>query len=347
MQAITELDQYAFIHDRRKLQMSKTFSLAALSPFEFQRFRETGVMLFGTSMEQFDRDFPGHYLRLLRQVRTTVIALIPPTFGIRATLTNSGVSRVTINDGGFQNVEVHHGPQSVALTAPVNATGVFELNLQPELLQPFEAIGVDTFWEFRLPRPANPFDFNTIADVLISFDYTALDSGEYRQQVIQRLDPHLSADRAFSFRNQFADQWYDLHNPEQTATPMTVRFKTVREDFPSNVEDLTIQHVVLYFAHAKEQPFQDITVQLGFKEHAAALPDFPGGPATSIAGIISTRRGNASSWVATITGDRAPLGEWQLTLPNTPQIKQLFADEVIEDVLLVITYSARTPEWPA
>lgn len=347
LQAITELDQYAFINDRRKLQMSKTFSLEALSPFEFQRFRETGVMLFGTPMEQFDRDFPGHYLRLIRQVRTTVIALIPPTFGIRATLSNMGVSRVAINDGGFQNVEVHHGPQSVALTAPVNATGVFELNLQPELLQPFEAIGVDTCWEFRLPKPANPFDFDTIADVLITFDYTALDSWEYRQQVIQRLDSHLSADRAFSFRNQFADQWYDLHNPEQTATPMTVRFKTAREDFPPNVEDLTIQHIVLYFAHAKEKPFQDITVQLGFKEHAAALSDFLGGQATSMAGIISTRRGNASNWIATITGDRTPIGEWELTLPNNPNIQQLFAEEVIEDVLLVITYSARTPEWPA
>jgi hypothetical protein len=82
-----------------------------------------------------------------------------------------------------------------------------------------------------MPKAANQFDYSTIADVLVTIEYTALHSFDYRQQVIQTLNPNLSADRPFSFRNQFADQWYDLHNPEQTKTPMTVRFQTVREDF--------------------------------------------------------------------------------------------------------------------
>jgi hypothetical protein len=344
LQAITELDQYAFLNDRRKLQMSKTFSLAALSPVEFQRFRETGVMLFGTSMEYFDRDFPGHYLRLIRQVRTTVIALIPPTFGIHATLTNQGVSRVTINDGGFQDVEVHHGPQSVALTAPVNATGVFELNPQPELLQPFEAVGVDTFWEFRLPKPANPFDFDTIADMLITFDYTALDSWDYRQQVIQRLDPTLSADRAFSFRNQFADQWYALHNPAQTNTPMVVRFTTERQDFPPNLEDLHLQHLVLYVVRAPGHVFEISNVQLLYTAQGETTP-VGGMVGSSSEGIISTRRGNAGSWTGLL--GKAPIGAWELTLPNTEEMRNRFKDEEIDDILLVVTYAGLTPAWPA
>jgi receptor-binding and translocation channel-forming TcA subunit of Tc toxin len=76
---IYELDQYAFETNKRKLQLAKTISLALLSPAEFQRFTETGVMIFATPMELFDRGFPGHYLRLIRRVRTSVIALIPPT----------------------------------------------------------------------------------------------------------------------------------------------------------------------------------------------------------------------------------------------------------------------------
>jgi hypothetical protein len=343
LQAITELDQYAFLNDRRKLQMSKTFSLAALSPFEFQRFRETGVVLFGTSMEYFDRDFPGHYLRLMRQVRTTVVALIPPTFGIHATLTNRGVSRVTIDDGGFQDVEVRHGSQSVALTAPVNATGVFELNPQPELLQPFEAIGVDTFWEFRLPKPANLFNFDTIVDVLITFDYTALDSWGYRQQVIQRLDPNLSADRAFSFRNQFSDQWYDLHNPVQTTTPTVVRFTTERQDFPPNLEDLLLQHLVLYVVRAQGHIFEISNVQLLYTAQDETTP-VGGMVGSSSEGIISTRRGNAGSWTGLI--GKAPVGAWELTLPNTEEMRNRFKDNEIDDILLVVTYAGRTPAWP-
>ena len=71
--------------------MSKTISLAQLAPGEFQKLRETGVIQFTTPMEAFDRDFPGHYLRLIQRVRVSVIALVPTTEGIRATLSNTGI----------------------------------------------------------------------------------------------------------------------------------------------------------------------------------------------------------------------------------------------------------------
>jgi hypothetical protein len=97
-----------------------------------------------------------------------------------------------------------------------------------------------------MPKAANPFDYHTIADVLFTVEYTARSSLDYRQQVIQQLDRSVSADRAYSLRHQFADQWYDLNNPEQTATPMVVSFSTTREDFPANVETFTMQQVALY-----------------------------------------------------------------------------------------------------
>jgi hypothetical protein len=45
-------------------------------------------------MALFDRDFPGHYLRLIKRVRASVIALVPAAHGVRATLIGSGISRV-------------------------------------------------------------------------------------------------------------------------------------------------------------------------------------------------------------------------------------------------------------
>lgn len=50
------------------------------------------------------------------------------------------------------------------------------------------------------------------------------------------------------FRSQFADQLYDLHNSGQAGTQRTIRFTTVREDFPPNLDDLGIEHMVPYFA---------------------------------------------------------------------------------------------------
>ncbi|HKX57095.1 MAG TPA: hypothetical protein VJN01_13380, partial [Xanthomonadales bacterium] len=187
LQDIHQLDQFAFETNKRKLQLTKTISLARLAPLELQRFRDTGVLPFATPMQLFDRDFPGHYLRLIKRVRTSVVALIPPNQGIRATLTTSGVSRVVIDGDTFQTIAVRRDPESVALTSPMNATGLFELEQQSELLLPFEFTGVDTLWHLEMPRAANPFDYRTIADVLFTIEYTALSNLDYRQQVIQQL----------------------------------------------------------------------------------------------------------------------------------------------------------------
>jgi hypothetical protein len=341
LQDIFRLDQYAFETDRRKLQLTKTISLALLAPSEFQRFREVGVLNFATPMSLFDRDFPGHYLRLVKRVRTSVIALIPPTQGIRATLLTTGMSRVVIGGDVFQTVVVRRAPEAVALSSPRDATGLFELNPQPEMLLPFEGMGVDAAWEFRMPPAANLFDYRSIADVLITFEYTALDSFAHRQQIIQQLDRTISAERPFSFRHQFADPWYDLHNPEQTATPMVVRFATRNDDFPPNLEDLRIQHVALYFARAGNRSFEVPITHLRFTQQGGGPV---GGGATSVDGIVSTRRSNATSWTPMI--GKSPVGEWELSLPNTQEMRNRFRNNEIEDILFVITYSGHTPGWP-
>lgn len=343
LQDIYVLDQYAFNTHQRKLQLTKTLSLALLAPAEFQSFRETGLMAFATPMELFDRDFPGHYLRLIRRVRTSVIALIPPTQGIHATLTSTGLSRTVIGPYIFQTVPICRDPEYVALTSPASSTGMFELEpLQSDMLLPFEGNGVDSTWEFRMPKAANQFDYRTIADVLITIEYTALNSFDYRQQVVQTLNPNLSADRPFSFRNQFADQWYDLHNPDQTKTPMKVRFQTFREDFSPNLETIKIQQVLLYFVRTSQKTFELPITELRFTEEGNQ--GTVGGSAAPIDGVISTRRGNGGSWTA--MKGKFPAGEWELTLPNTEEMKNRFKNEEIEDILLVITYSGRTPEWP-
>jgi hypothetical protein len=351
LQDIFQLDQHAFETDRRRLQLSKTISLAQLAPAEFQRFRQTGIMRFDTTLAMFDRDFPGHFLRLMRRVRCTVVALIPSVGGISATLSNGGISRVVVpRAGGFEVVELNRPPESVALSSPREATGVFDLSPQPqELLLPFEGIGVETAWELQLPRAANRFNFNTIADVLLGIEYTALASPEYCQQVIDELDRGLSADRPLSFRHEFADQWYDLNNPEvlDPADRMVVRFRTRREDFPPNLDALTIRHVTLFFARENPNPAFEIRVtHLRFAEDGGALP--AGGGATTIGSIASTRLGNAAEWQA-IIGKR-PFGEWELALRDPLTDGRQPADALrnaeIVNILLIITYEARLPEWP-
>lgn len=346
---IVELDQHAFLTDRRKLQLTRTLSLARLAPVEFERFRQSGVMIFPTPQEMFDRDFPGHYLRLIKRVRTSVVALVPPTEGIRATLSTPGFSRVVVGGGvggqAFRSVVVRRDPETVALSSLRDATGLFDLGVdsQPELLLPFEGGGVDTVWRLELPKVANPFDFKSIADVLFTLEYTALHSSDYRQQVIRALDPVLSADRPFSLRQEFPDLWYELHNHDQSSTPMTVRFTTSRADFPPNLDGLDIEHLVLYFARADGSSFEVSNAQLRFTPSGSQQPR--GGVAgVAVDGVISTRRTNGETWHDITEGELAPYGTWELKLPT--EMSDRFAAEEIDDILLDIAYSGRTPDWP-
>jgi hypothetical protein len=343
LQDIYQLDQYAFATNTRKQQLTKTISLRELDPFAFQQFLDTGVLPFTLTMDLFDWDFPGHYLRLIRQIRTTVIALIPPNQGIRASLTSTGMSRVVVDNGMFQTQILRRPPETLSLSTPYNSTGLFDLQQSTDMTLPFEGLGVATSFEFSMPKAANPFDYASIADLLVTMDYTALHSFDYRDQLIQRLNSNLtrSADRAYSFRGDFADAWYDLNNPDQSATPMSVSFETETGDFPPNMKSLKIAQVALYLARTTGSKLEISTADLRLEPTDGGSL---GGACTTVNGLISTRGANGGAWLSLV--DANPAGTWRLALPNTPDMRSRFQNEEITDILLVITFNGTLLPWP-
>jgi hypothetical protein len=345
LQDIFQLDQYAFETKQRKLQLTQTLSLAQIAPMEMQALRETGKMIFATPMEIFDRGFPGHYLRQMRRARISVIALIPPTQGVRATLAASGISRVVTGGDTFETVQVQRAPETIAFTSPNNATGLFELETDGDLLLPFEGMGVDTSWELQIPKAANPFDYRAIADVLLTIEYTALFSSIYQRRVIKQLNGGASGERMFSLRNQFADAWYDLNNPETVEVVehrMVADFSTVRDDFPPHIEDLSIGQVTLLVAR-RDGFTEEISIDgLTFTPEGETAPI--GGAAQTVSGIVGTRRPNGSPWIGML--GKSPVGAWKLQLPNTDHVINLFKQEKVEDIALVVTFDGGAPAWP-
>ncbi|MFG1809549.1 hypothetical protein [Streptomyces sp. NPDC049040] len=330
---LARLDEYSFSSAHRRLNLSQTFSLARLMPAEFLEFRRTGTLAFATPMSLFDADFPGHYLRLIRQVRTSLVALVPPDRGIRATLASNGISRVTTGgDGVFQDVTLRSDPGIVALTSPISASGVFELDVQSDLLLPFESSGVDTTWEFQLPPAANPFDFSAIADVLLTIDYTAAYDETYRDQQITRLnaDRRRGADCVFSLVRDFPDQWYDLNNPADPAQ-RAVTFTLRDLDFPLGYEELSTSAVTVRLSAGETAPEAVVTLNRG-----AA-----GGAATTAGGFAGTRRGNAPAWVPLCEG--SPAGEWRLGFGAGADA--LFASGDLDDILIVVGWNGLAPAW--
>jgi hypothetical protein len=65
-----------------------------------------------------------------------------------------------------------------------------------------------------------------------------------------------------------------------------------------------------------------------------------GGLATSVNGIISTRRGNATAWTAITT---TPVGDWTITLDATGA--KLLDAGSLQDLQFVVGYTATGPAW--
>ena len=246
--ALTQLDNNKLRVDRRHLQLSKTISLARIMPRELVELRQTGKITFNTLMEWFDWDFPGHYLRLIKSVKVSVLALIPPVDGIHATLSNSGESSVVVNiNGAFvkQRSMRTYGDtygESIALDSAYNESGLFVLDYNDAMFLPFECLGVETQWTFELPTATNRFNFDTIADVLLTIEYTALYDPAYAVQVRIRLGDTATTDTVVDAASFFPDEWYHLKNPRwetgTTRAPQQLKLSLARTLFPPNFLDV-------------------------------------------------------------------------------------------------------------
>jgi hypothetical protein len=342
LQDITRLDQYAFQTDDRKLHLTQTLSVSQFAAQELQQFRQTGVLTFATPLEMFDREFPGH-LRLVKRIRLSLLAVVPTVRGIRAQLSASGTSRTVVAAGPFDMVTLRRDPEVIAFTSPTNATGLFELEPDSGMLIPFEGMGVDTVWRLDLPKAANPFDYNLIADVLLTLEYTALDSQEYHRKVVRSLDRGYIADRTFSLRTQFPDAWYDLNNPDTVqnpARPMHVVLPLTGDDFPPHIADLAVEQLAMFVVR-DDSVSDELTVTLQRSSNAQSIQ---AGPVSTIGGVASTRRPGGAPWQVLV--GTSPVGTWELQFDDTPAVRSLFSAGRIQDVALVFTISGTTPEWP-
>jgi hypothetical protein len=302
------------------------------------------VLTFATPQSMFDAEFPGHYLRLVKRIRLSVLALLPPVRGLRATLSASGVSRTVVVRDTFGTVTLRRDPESIAFTSAVGATGLFELAPEDGRLGPFEGMGVDTVWQLELPRPANPFDYRTISEVLLTVEYTALSSAEYRDDVIRTLAAQVSADATFSVRDQFADAWFALNNPDALDDPnarMRLRLPLTADDFPHNLDDIRVEQLTLFVVRddALAEELTVLSVQHG--EPGASVT---AGPVVTGNGVAGTRHPGAAPWQAFV--GTSPVGEWDFQLPDTAAVRSWFTRELIKDLVVVFTVSASTPQWP-
>ena len=345
LQDIYRLEQHKTDTEQRKLQLTKTISLAQLDPIAFEDFRKTGALDFATPIALFDRDFPGHYARQIKQVRVSVIALTPAVEGIHATLVNAGRSSVAQRHpvtGAFSMQRLSRWPETIALTAPFQASGLFDLEAQnPSRLHPFEGLGVDTRWRFEMPRPSNRLDFATIADVLLHIDYTALSDPLYRQQVIDELGDEETASLVISVKRQLPDEWYKLLNKKPTESEfMSLSIAIKKSYLRPNMTAFSVTAIKIYIVSAEHKG--EFLIEVGCKY--AEVDAFQS--CVSLNGIISNELPSCAN--LSVFLNMSPCADWVINFHDTGESDtyDLLQSGAVKDIIFQLVYKGKTLAWP-
>ena len=249
-----------------------------------------------------------------------------------------------IADDDHSVVTLVRPPEAISFSAPVNATGLFDLEPDGGTLLPFEGTGVETTWQLELPKPANPFDYANIADVLFTLDYTAVNDPDLRRLVVQEQGREFRGDRAFSIREQFPDTWYDLNNPATLpeSEQLLATLGVVPGDFPPHVTDLRVEQVTLVSVRDS-----GVTQELRIPSLSHTTPGLPTvttAEVTTLGGIVGTRRPRGAAWQPLV--NQVPFGDWKIQLENTDDVKASLQTGAILDIVLILTVSGTNPAWP-
>lgn len=210
--------------NRRRFELSRFVSLAALDPAALQQLLATGACDFDLPESLFDNDYPGHFNRHLFRVSVTAVYPSPSKFdNVKATLTlvSNKVRVSTDLAAGYPETPVGSDPrfvynyaavpQKIALGNAQDDPGLFltalNNNLGDTRYLPFENAGAVSSWHLEMPDANNEIDLSAVGDVVLHLFYTSVDGGNAFKQGVQTnnlANLPTSGLRLFSAQNDFS-----------------------------------------------------------------------------------------------------------------------------------------------
>lgn len=253
----------------KDIPIKQELSLASLSPIGFETtFKSTGRLEFETNLAEFDRVYPGAYLRKIKKVEVIVEGLLPPG-GIHGTLKNSGISRDRKRDGTlFFRVQ----PKEALFLSQYNPRADLAIfQPDPRVLDVFEHCGVATGWTLELPPGANDVNFQTVADVKLILYYTAQHSQELEKQIKATLPLTGESSTGIPFRLLFPDEFFSFLDSGNLV------FELRDSDFAFNQVQLKVKNVAVRAVTHEGTSSQNITVRINHDgDNATATTDASG-----------------------------------------------------------------------
>lgn len=167
------------------IPVKQTISLARDFPVPFGQLKKTGFCQFATSEQPLRLVYPGVYGYRVRNV-TIAANYAEPIQPHRGLFSNQGVSLVSRDKLGSDHALVRY-PDALPLSEFRMRDDMWVFDLPDETLLPFEGSGIETIWELMLSRIGNANGFDSMTDMLITFDMRASYSALLETQHIAAL----------------------------------------------------------------------------------------------------------------------------------------------------------------
>jgi hypothetical protein len=157
--------------------------------------------------------------------------------------------------------------KAIAVSTGQNDSGVFELNFRDERYLPFEGAGAISEWSLELPE-IRQFDYETIADVVLTVRYTSVDGGDALKVGAQKsVDDALANVEeqasstgvfvAFDLKHDFASQWIRFSKAvEDGGDPPTLDLANLSDHLPfiaKNWEQKNVKVTQVYVAGQRDE----------------------------------------------------------------------------------------------
>lgn len=245
---LDRLEKAYIDRNTRTFELTKTVSLFQIDPTQLVRFKTEYSCEFSMSQQLFDEDFPGHYCRQIKSITVTFPAVVGPYQNINATLTQVNhkthirPDEATLDKMYESEVDSTgsvrydwRANQQVALSRGVNDSGLFQLQFQDERYLPFEGTGAVSSWRLELEGISGKIDISTLADVLITVNYTSKQGGERLAKKAKSLikeNPNKSV--LFNLARSFPNEWN--HFLTDNGNDLTI---TITKDMLYNPDTMT------------------------------------------------------------------------------------------------------------
>ena len=158
--AIRQLEQAYLDQNQRDFEITRHVSLLLHDPGALMALKMMGECVVDLPEQLFDMDYPGQYLRMLKDVIPTILCVAGPYTSINCTLTlvsskirfdpsvNGSGGGYTERSGGADTRFIYNfgSTAAIATSHAQDDSGVFSVNFRDERYLPFETAGAVSRW---------------------------------------------------------------------------------------------------------------------------------------------------------------------------------------------------------